>query len=303
MTTTRPRIALASLILALAASSAAADAHLELQRYAGWIGELKAQYSRALGTEDDPIAACRKAIDEARAEGMRGDEVLRADGYQHVRGARQVDGSWQLAFRDAGNVCEAAAYWLKVAQLQGTLSEAQRSLDWLKMIDLASNHEDNAAKLASIGRRCHDAIDRARTDRVAATLELEVWGMPTTHTLTVGAARAELCAPLIQASETFAQSVAKERAARWERIAAPYKAAGIEGDRLAYLVEHDGYAKYGVGGAELTNVKQLAQAKVVFEVLSGQGVVTVRRREFKGDALAGTTTKDYERRPGPRAFR
>lgn len=294
---------LASLTLALTASTAAADVHMELQRYAGWAGELETSYSRAIGTEEDPIGTCKKVIAEGRAQGMRDGEVLRADGYQHVRGAKQHDGSWQITFGQANNVCDAAAYWLKIAQLQGTLSEAHRSVEWLATIDMASNHEDNAEELAKIGKRCSEAIERALADGVPASLSLEVWGMPSRRTLTIGAAKTELCAKVSKASETFAQNVVKEREARIAAIAAPYQAAGITGERLDYMIAHHGYAKYGVGGAEVTDVKKLAKAKVLFEVLSGQGVVTVRRREFKGDKLVGTTTKDYDVRPGASAFR
>ncbi|MDX2092522.1 MAG: hypothetical protein SFX73_31955 [Kofleriaceae bacterium] len=302
-TTLTNRSALVSFLLALIASTAAADAHMELQRYAGWVGALKADYARAVGTEEDPIGNCKKAIADGRADGMRDSDILRSDGYQHVRGAKQHDGSWQITFAQAPNVCDAAAYWLKVAQLQGTLSEAQHSVDWLAMIDVASNHEENGEELAKTGKRCSEAIERALADGIPGTMALEVRGMTSSRTLTIDAAKSELCAKVTSASETFAKNVTKEREARYAAIAAPYQAAGATGERLEYLVAHHHYAKYGVGGNEVTDVKKLVKAKVLFEVLVGQGVVTVRRREFKGDKLVGTTTQDYERRPGRSAFR
>jgi hypothetical protein len=130
-----------------------------------------------------------------------------------------------------------------------------------------------------------------------------VHGIDTDRTLTLAAAKAEVCAKVAAIATTFAQDVERERLAAWERIAAPYKAAGVKGERLDYLVSGHRYAKYGVGGVELTTIKQLAKAKVMFEMLTGQGVVTLRRTEFKGDKLVGTSTQEFERRPGPRAYR
>jgi hypothetical protein len=303
MKATHTRIVLTSLTLALTASTAAADIRDDLPMYARAIADLKSQYSRALRPGPDPVAACRRVVADARAAGVRPTEALRDVDFENVRGAVRIDGTWQLAVRDAGNVCGALAYWRTVAKLEGAVSEAQSKLDWVAMIDKARNHPENAAMLAGVGNACDAAVDAAYAAGVAPDTTFPVHGIDTDRTLTLAAAKAQVCAKVAAIATTFAQDVERERLAAWERIAAPYKAAGVKGERLDYLVSGHRYAKYGVGGVELTTIKQLAKAKVMFEMLTGQGVVTLRRTEFKGDKLVGTSTQEFERRPGPRAYR
>jgi hypothetical protein len=124
--------------------------------------------------------------------------------------------------------------------------------------------------------------------------------------ITMGEAKEKVCAPLAKAAASFGKDVTQAHDDRVAKVAAPYKAAGIGGDRLALLVDHVAYAMYGVGGGELRTPQQLKTAAVIFELLgpnTDSGLYTVRRYQFKGDKLVATTSQDYYKRPGAKAFK
>jgi hypothetical protein len=87
--------------------------------------------------------------------------------------------------------------------------------------------------------------------------------------------------------------------------AAPYKAAGIGGDKLAFLTSLKGdFDLYGVGGALLKTPESVKAASLLF-ILSGGGTGekwTLYRHAFNGDKSASTTQQDFIARPGAKAF-
>ena len=113
----------------------------------------------------------------------------------------------------------------------------------------------------------------------------------------------KICKPPVDMIAKYGKDPESMERARAEEKAAPYKAVGAKGDRLALLIDHIDYAMYGVGGGELTTPKQLKAANIIFEVLHGDDGWTVRRYLFKGDKLVSTTSQGYLLKPGARAFR
>jgi hypothetical protein len=87
--------------------------------------------------------------------------------------------------------------------------------------------------------------------------------------------------------------------------AAPYKAVGIGGDKLAFLTSLKGdFDLYGAGGALLKTPEAVKAASLLF-ILSGGGTGekwTLYRHAFNGDKSAGTTQQDFLARPGAKAF-
>ena len=180
-----------------------------------------------------------------------------------------------------------------VTRAERAVKEAAQALDWLRNADQESNHEANATYLLDTGRSCTAALDAVPSH---ARLEVALDGE--SRTFRVDEARTQFCDKVTAAGTTFAADVRTAKAERHAKVAGPYEAAGITGDRLQLLVDHDGYAFYGVGGAELTTPAQKKRAKVLFEVVShedpatGLTIHTVRRYEFRGDALLATTSED-----------
>lgn len=98
-------------------------------------------------------------------------------------------------------------------------------------------------------------------------------------------------------------SRAAEIAAIKQQVTRPLTAAGIRGEKLQLLVDHAGYRFYGLGGGALTAPAQLAKAKVIFELTSNEEAWMVRRYQFAGNKLAGSSAETYLARPDATAFR
>jgi hypothetical protein len=120
-------------------------------------------------------------------------------------------------------------------------------------------------------------------------------------TVALGDAEARFCAPLAAIVTSFDSDRGDAKAKATGKLLAPYKAAGITGDKLQ-LAYRDTQL-YGVGGMTLA-VPQLRAANVIFE-LEGGGPTpwSLTRYEYRGDKLIGTTSQHYLRRPGASKFR
>lgn len=293
-------LSLGFIALALTTATAHADPAQDvseiLYSHAGWVGR----------TDTPPRSrtpeSCREAIAAARAAKVADTFEMEGDVFGKVPGSYQRDGKTYLKLGDADAICTALAHNQQIGAAKAALEAAQHGLDWLGEIDLASNHAENAAKLAKVARECDAAVDTlsaAKLERV----EVSRWAGGFV-TITIADAKATVCARLAKAATTFAGDVTTARKAAWERAAAPYKAVGISGERLELLVSLSGRALYGRGGTEITSPRQLAKANVLFEVLTAaDGTVTVRRYALRGNRVVGKSSKDYLRRPGAAAFR
>lgn len=105
-------------------------------------------------------------------------------------------------------------------------------------------------------------------------------------------AKAKLCEPLRKAQPPTPEELEAAR----EAIAAPYKKAGITGEKLNVCINHNVKLR-GEGGTTITP-EQIKKASVVF-VLNGN---TVMRIAFKGDAIDTVSEKQYPSTPTADAF-
>lgn len=118
---------------------------------------------------------------------------------------------------------------------------------------------------------------------------------------------ARICEAL---ASTLPQWLADSRAALVKGNAtarAKYSAAGIAGDKLDLIAKYDGVYWRLVGGDRTDDPKKLAKARVLFQWLEAEDkddtrfvIHTIRRYQFKGNTLAGTTEKQYRRAKGAR---
>jgi len=159
------------------------------------------------------------------------------------------------------------------------------------------------SQCVTIAQKCSAAIDR----RVAAGADEN-----TTHILvdgskdvTLAQVRAEYCDKLAAAAQSFDDNIRAAKEEHEAAIAAPFKAAGIKGDKLAFSLAaaHRGDRILGVGGAPLTPA-QIKRAKLLFvTVLDHSGYWTVYRFAYRGDKEVGRTNETYAIRPGSSKYR
>lgn len=296
----------AFLFLVLTAGAAAAAPGLVILDYGAQLQRLKRDPHARPGL----VADCRAAIADAQGAMQPGDTVpAHAGEFDGLAKARKGDGDdVVLASRDASSICdqlEALAPWSETAQ---ALERAQNLIDWIRVqgddISDTALSDEHVAEFVAAEQACRPAA--------AAMAKGPYRAFPVSSgfsnvVIDVATAAQTVCDALAARIVDFKKLKAEREAvnrAWWEETAAPYRKAGIAGERLDYFVSADGIAIYGKGGKELTTPKQKAAAKVTFEVLTGSdGGVTVKRLAWKGNKAAGWSQRDYPTRPGPSAFR
>lgn len=165
---------------------------------------------------------------------------------------------------------------------------------------LASASTGNGPGMVADGAACAKAAAALLASGVSPTYEIRD---PQGRTVALGKAKQAVCDPVSARAATWEARIASAQSESNQKIAAPLKAAGITGDRLALLIRHDGYEMLGAGGRTLGTPKALKHASLIFETLRlNDGTWTVRRYEFEGDTLVGTTEQGYRLQPGATAF-
>jgi hypothetical protein len=303
LTATVPTIFVSTLAGAgLAAASPARPFADQLGAYSERIDKLQYNQSASLDRKYT-IAGCNAVIAKARAAGLAPSTVLHANELKGRAKAFRDDheGKWAVRLADAPSVCREFADWQRIGEAERALKDAHHFVNWLGAIDVASNHEENAAKLGEAGVACTTELERLIGEGLRLDVTIELGGKE----LVLRDARAQVCGKLVAAAETFAAEVKAARERRYAERAAPYKKIGITGDRLELLVDHYNYPMYAVGGRELKTPAELKKAKVIFEVLlpGTHTVWTVRKYQFQGDKVISTTSREYDRAPTAAAFR
>lgn len=277
--TYRVTLALAVVARLAAADDIAPDLDSTLAEYARNTTDLKDYLSQAID-ERWPITGCTAALSAATTAGAT------------VTGAQRA-------------TCTEFVAWHQLAEAEAALTDAQQWNYFLAEIDMATNHEENQAKLVASAARCTRELDRLLAAGMPQDIAIKV-GNSRPITIAMRDAKAKVCAPLVTASASFAKDVGAARTKREAEIAAPYKKAGAAGDRLKLLVDHADYAMYAIGGRELTTPAQLAKAGVIFELLgpnTADGTYTLRRYQFRGNTLASTRSRTFIVRPRAAFYR
>ncbi len=179
--------------------------------------------------------------------------------------------------------------------------QAQMVLD-IKSKDPTHASPDLGAQCQKIAAECNDTVDRALAGGSAATTILLVDGYVK---VALGSVKPEHCAPLAELARTFDAKSAAATAQRDSALIAPFKAAGVTGEKLAWAFRwsKEDYDFYGVGGAMLKPA-QVKAAKLMFLVTGdADHLWELHRYVFLGDRLVGTTSQQFLLRPGPSKFR
>jgi hypothetical protein len=260
--------------------------------------------------DEATFANCRKDIQQAQSE-MKPDENVRAL-YGELDGmakARKLDGEGDylfLASKDAMAICDRLEKYAPWAKAMEPIDKTGKDAWWLEKI-LDSGIPDSALE-DSWAKGYVEEEQGCRTAAAAmAKAPYKTIAVEQNGNVEVGALEKTVCDAMKAQLDRLAKAKEEAIAANkkwWEETAAPYRKAGMAGERLDYFVGADTIAIYGKGGKELTTPKQKAAAKVTFEVLTGDdGSVTIKRFAWKGNKAAGWSQKDYPLRPGPGAFR
>jgi len=271
-------ILLASLATAEPSEEADHQFRLAMVNYERQVEGFKDYWSTGL---DDhyPIGGCHAAIKTAQAAGVT------------------VSAEHQ-------KMCDEFRTYHLLAEGEKAAGEAKDWLRFLANIDMATNHEENGAKMAASAKKCVSEIERLAAAGMPMDVVVRIANTDPVE-LPMSQVKDKICAPLAKAAGSFAKDVGTARTERTEAIAKPYKAAGITGERLNLLVDHIDYAMYGVGGNQLRTPQQLKNAKVIFELLGPgtDGLYTLRRYQFSGDKIVSTSSRDFWVRPGAKFYK
>lgn len=240
------------------------------------------------------IEGCKKVIDTARAAGVTDDTKLDVT----------VEGIKKLTLGEAPALCARFAHAFLISQAAAVMDEAGGSLQWYSDIDIASNHEENQDKLVATATRCDAELTRLLAAGVDADFVMKIGR--DSQKVKIAEGKTKLCEPLAKIANTFAKTVETERKARYERASRPYKAVGIKGDKLDFIIDNEDSIR-GVGGRALSTPKELKAAKVMFVAtykdVGGEEFWHVTRYVFSGDRMTSSTMKTFRGRPGAEGYR
>ena len=176
----------------------------------------------------------------------------------------------------------------------GFIAENERDLE-------GSGAGNQGPRLIENASRCREAVEHALANGVAATAPLEVETfLSRSQTMTLGEVITRVCEPLAVKARSWGTDVQRAKDQARARIEAPYRAAGIAGDKLALVIESK---VYGIGGGELSPAAA-NRATIVF-ALDGGGdrAWTLFRYVFSGNRRVSETREELWLRPGPSKFR
>jgi hypothetical protein len=171
--------------------------------------------------------------------------------------------------------------------------------------DLAHSGAGTQGKrLAGDAQACSDEVKRRLGAGDTADTDVAVMSFSGDHKqLKLGDVEATVCKVVADGAASWDNSIKDAHGKENDRIAAPYKAVGITGDKLDFAVKQNDSDFYGVGGNVLKTPEDLKKASVVFILNGGAGTkYTLWRRQFNGDKLVGTSSADYLKKPPASAY-
>jgi hypothetical protein len=185
---------------------------------------------------------------------------------------------------------------------------AMKKADQAKMV-LDINAGDAARASSNLGKQgtelaaaCNDAVDKAIA---AGSTDKTILLVDGYQKVALGTVKPDHCAPLAELAKSFDAKTAAAKDDRDAKLSAPFIAAGITGDKLAWAIRwsKNDYDFYGVGGAILKPA-ELKKASVVF-LITGDAdhAWALHRYSFKGDKSSGETQEGFKKRPGATKFR
>jgi hypothetical protein len=233
----------------------------------------------------DASKACVAEYDKLRAAGSPDSRTVGV--YAPLGDQKNGD---VITIKQMRDVCVATGGNLAKDKLRSYLRDAIGSAN-------ATLGESNpsATRLAEEGRSCAAAVKAALEGGIDAGEKLE----SSTWTGPVGAVQAQVCDKAATAAD---QAI--------EKMLAPYKAAGMSGDKLAMIKENGGSTLYQIAGGESTlDPQKLTKANVWFEFFEGDEcargkIETMHRYQFdKNGKLVKNTVREFCGDPPKSAYK
>jgi hypothetical protein len=295
------KASLAFAIITLATVSAHADvlhdAGDELGVYYKYVGQL----TRSPTSSDELPPDCDGAVARWKAKGVKDDDRIVSYDFNAHPDAKDN----AIPMSVMAKVCADYAPLYEVYKLDYDLRQFDSTL--LKVRDGFVKPGDGVLTTAEIDRleRTGDAKACKATVVAAAGKNAKLKTNGVSGRLSLADFDAKVCDVLATVMPPFVTEARAKLAANTVAAAAPYRAAGIAGDKLALIVKYDGVEWRLVGGKVTDDPATLAKASVLFQWLEADDpddaryvVHTIRRYKFKGDALVNQSEKQYRRKAG-----
>lgn len=264
---------------------------------ARWVRMLKrGDYTRYTGseqrlqkTQNGTSTECLDAVAGARKEGAT---TLWHEVFEHFGGKLDDNHHWTITLDQAAEICKEATFYADVVLKDlDTFGQASVAFDKLMQFGITEGAIDYQRKAVE---RCGPAVD-----------ELLAAAVPPTFPYPVGEAKtvAELKAKVCEHGKQTLKRVVDTVVANAAKARAPFMKAGIEGDKLALMLQYDG-SVFLPGGAASDNLRRYAAASSLFVWLTSDPdgddyvVHTVRKYQFKGNKLVRDSEKTYRKKRG-----
>jgi hypothetical protein len=252
----------------------------------------------------DP-ARCQAAIERGRSLGLVDDDPLRDPSFEHAPNGRSAGGyHYEIRFGQAPELCSAYVAAARPGVLQADAAKALEpfasSLLWMQNVAPGQGGADALEALKKAAAGCHVAVERV----VAAGARLDGKVVVRGVERTLEKARQDICGTLAADVPGYVARHDEAVRARREQVMAPYRAAGIAGEKLELIITYDGVFWRGIGGDIVADPGKISRADVLFQWLEDRdGSHVIRRYQFSGNKLVRKTEKTYLVRPGSDAFR
>ena len=250
--------------------------------------------SRAGMLEHDPKPdACAAAVAKARKAGLANNARIYHSEFSSWDEAHYDEK--KAAYLELGEVDLICRQWPKmlllapVAALQTKIAQNQHSFS---LVDPGSLGKDMADLFVKEAKECLDITDKAIKAGAPGDHKVKIHD----KVMTISEGRAKVCHAAIEWAAALGGKVKEAHAADREKRAAPYKAAGVSGAKLELFIEYDDvYWRGGANCQRISDIKQLAKAKVLFHWLENpDGTHTIRKYTFNGNKVSGPTSKTYK---------
>lgn len=277
-----------ALILAAAAPAQADDASSYARQFAVYqnmtaemLRDPRSTYAHS-GNPDD----CYEMVLQAKASGIAADTVIFKDNGKDITLSAMGD-----------HICRPHQRAHHLVDVMQGIKKGHDANVWLKQIEMSANHPENQAMLEKSAKECTDAAARG--------VQLGFGDVEFDTGIFVDQAKQKICDPLAKSASTFAAEVQKAAQAAEEEAKAPFKAAGIKGDKLHICGSYADRTFRGKGGVELSPA-QVKKSNLLFFWSgpdSSSGLYYLQRYAFKGDKLVGQSEVKLIRPPVAKDFR
>lgn len=270
-----------------AATTSAAE---DLGQYAAHLARTRAHAGEQWAVSAPAAKDCDAVIKRARGAGLADDTKLFNWGFGELDEAHFANHDAYILLGEAPKLCADYAAWLKVIMPAHLVEAAASTIETIGSIEPEAWGPYVADQWAEQARECTKGV----TDALAAGVPADRKTMIVDAQLTLGEGEQRYCQGLLAESKSMGEKIAAAHAADLAKRSEPWKQAGFTGDRLDLMVEHDLIDWMGKGCQRITDMKALKRASVLFQWWeTDDGVITIRRFQFKGDKLARTTEKTY----------